>query len=239
MEGSSLSYLGKIRDALNEVETQELVAINKAGILIGQTMSEGKVFHVFGSGHSDLIASDCFARAGGLACANKITDPTRGQAERVEGFIAPLMEKYDLRSGEVIIIISNSGRNAAPIEAALYAKSCGLTVVAITSLSHSKEVSSRHSSSKKLYELADIVIDTHGPLGDACIELQSGIARVGAVSTVLGATILNMILVCASRTCLELCGEVPILSSLNLDGTDKRNRNLWLKYSSRIGPSEF
>jgi uncharacterized phosphosugar-binding protein len=236
---ASLRYLSYIEQALQEIKACELDAINQAGDLIGESIAEGRVFHIFGSGHSELIAYDCFARAGGLACANKITDPSRGLAERVEGYILTILERYDLRAGEVLIIISNSGRNPAPIDACLYGQSRGLKVVAITSLSHSKAVSSRHSSGKKLYELADLVIDTHGPLGDASVELGSGMTRVSPVSTALGVVVLNMMLARAAARALELGGEVPVLRSLNLDGTEEHNRKLWLRYRNRVGPLEF
>lgn len=228
-------YLEKIRGMLDQVEKQEMEAINRAGIEAGKSIADGKVIHIFGSGHSDLIATDCFMRAGGLACINKITDQTFGRAERLEGYGRVLVEKYDFQPGEVIIIISNSGRNPVPIEVAMYAREKGLKVVAITSMNHSKAVKSRHSSGKKLYEVADIVIDNHGEVGDACIELDGVSGKTGATSTVIGCTILNMILVKAAQTCNELGKEVPIIISQNLDGTDEHNKNLWRKYKTRLG----
>lgn len=239
MNDLSLEYIHQIKKGLQEIETKEIEAINNAGAAIGHTIAEGKLFHLFGSGHSDLIAHDCFLRAGGLACANKISDATWGQAERIENYGTSLIERYDLRPSEVLVIISNSGRNPAPIEIALYAKEHDLKVVAITSYNHSKAVNSRHSSGKKLYDIADIVIDNHAPLGDACIELRDELPKTGAVSTILGATILNMILVQAASVCVETTGEAPLIISQNLDNMDQHNRDLWLKYKQRLGAIEI
>lgn len=239
MEQVALRYFQEVQKAMQQIQTQELNSIIEAGVKIGHTIANGGIFHVFGSGHSDLVATDCFLRAGGLACANKITDLTRGHAERIENYGKSLVERYDLQAGEVIVIISNSGRNAAPIDVAIHARERGLTVVAITSLEHSKSVTSRHSSGKKLFNVADIVIDNHVKLGDACIEIRPGSPRTGAVSTVLGATILNMILVQATSVCIGLKGEAPLIVSQNLDNMDERNRELWLRYKQRLGPIEI
>ncbi len=75
------------------------------------------------------------------------------------------MDGYDMRPGEVLIVMSHSGRNPGPVEAALYGKQKGLKVVTVTSLLQSSKQSSRHSSGKRLFELADVVIDSHVPLG--------------------------------------------------------------------------
>ena len=72
---------------------------------------------------------------------------------------------------DIFIIISNSGRNAMPIEIAMLAKEKGLKVIAITSIEQSKKYPSRHSSRKKLYDLADIVIDNCVPSGDGMLNI--------------------------------------------------------------------
>ena len=232
-------YLREVQKAVEQIQNEELEAIIEAGVKIGQTIADGKIFHVFGSGHSDLVATDCHLRAGGLACANRITDPTRGHAERVENYGKSLVERYDLQASEVIVIISNSGRNPAPIDIAIHARERGLTVIAITSLEHSRSVTSRHSSGKKLFDVADIVVDNHVRLGDACVEVRPGFPMTGAVSTVFGAILLNMILVQATCVCIELTGEAPLIVSQNLDDMDERNRELWLRYKQRLGPIEI
>ena len=111
----------------------------------------------------------------------------------------------------------------------------GLTVIAITSLKHSISVNSRHSSGKKLYEIADIVIDNHGEIGDACVEVPRIPQRTGPTSTIIGSLVLNLMMIQAIETCTELGKEAPIIVSQNLDGVDERNRALYMRYRQRIG----
>jgi uncharacterized phosphosugar-binding protein len=79
--------------------------------------------HTFGSGHSHLIAEEAFFRAGGLVPVNPVLDDglmfLRGalestRAEREPGLARRLFENSGARDGDAAIIISNSGRNAAP-----------------------------------------------------------------------------------------------------------------------------
>jgi uncharacterized phosphosugar-binding protein len=155
-------------------------------------------FLVYGSGHSALIARDAAGRAGGLVPALHILDIADGDAERLEGVAKIILGRYELRPGSVIFIVSNSGINAVPIEMAMLCKEAGLTVVAVTSLSHSRQFNSRHSSGRKLYELADIVIDTHATPGDASIELPGTSARSGATSTIAGSAVMQAVTVQAA-----------------------------------------
>jgi uncharacterized phosphosugar-binding protein len=155
--------------------------------------------------------------------------------ERLETWGISLIKKYDLKEGEVIIIFSNSGRNPSPIEVAEYSKEKGLKVIAITNLNHSKGTESRHSSGKKLYEVADIVIDNHGELGDTAVEIPNMNEKSGPTSTIIGALIINMIMLDAIQYCIDRGYEPPIIVSQNLDGQDERNLELWKKYRSRIG----
>lgn len=228
-------YYDKILNIMKLVKEEEEPKIREAGKIIGRVVSEGNVVHIFGSGHSDMLAKEVFQRAGSLACINRIFDPSDGMAERLETWGISLMKKYDVKKGEVIIIFSNSGRNPSPIEIAEYCKERGLQVIAITNLNHSKGTESRHSSGKKLYEVADIVIDNHGELGDAAIEIPGMKEKSGPTSTVIGALIINMIMLDAIQYCIDKGYEPPIIVSQNLDGKDERNLELWQKYRSRIG----
>lgn len=235
MQDMKARYLRELRRMISEIELNEMDKISKAGRIIGETIADGKVVHVFGTGHSDLVALEAFRRAGGLACINRIYDPTLGFAERVEGYGLALVQRYDLRCGEALIVISNSGRNPAPLEVAAYARERGLTVIAITSLKHSSSVNSRHSSGKRLYEIANIAIDNHGEMGDACIELLGATEKTGPTSTIIGSLILNLITIQAIETCIQLGEQVPIVVSQNLDGADEYNIELYAQYRQRVG----
>jgi len=218
-------YFQGIRAIIERLGSEQLPVIQRVAGAIAASVGGGSLLHVFGSGHSHMAAEEVFRRAGGLCCINAILDPALsghgpfGTAlERAPGYIPVLFSQYDLRGGEHLIVVSNSGINAAPIEAALYGKEHGLVVTAITSLTHSRSVPSRHPSGRKLYELADHVIDNCGPVGDALLEVPGVAERVCATSTVSTALIMNMLmaevvgrLVAAGRT-------PPVVRSANLPG---------------------
>ena len=97
-------YYDKILNIMKLVKEEEEPKIREAGKIIGRVVSEGNVVHIFGSGHSDMLAKEVFQRAGSLACINRIFDPSDGMAERLETWGISLMKKYDVKKGEVIII---------------------------------------------------------------------------------------------------------------------------------------
>ena len=219
---------------LRQVQQEEAGAIRAAGEWVGRAIADGKGFYLFGSGHSAFIARDAFWRAGGLAPALPILDPLGGDAERMEGYAAILLAHYQLTPGGVIIVISNSGINALPVEVAMICRQRGLKVVALTSRSHSSQVASRHSSGKKLMELADLVIDTHGIPGDASLVLPGSDLSVAPTSTVIGAAIIQSI--CATAAgCMAAWGlQPPVIVSMNLPYGDDWNQALAERYHPKL-----
>jgi uncharacterized phosphosugar-binding protein len=205
--------------------------LDKACDWIKGSLEKGGVLHLFGSGHSHAISEDLFLRAGGLAPVNAILDvnltmhgggsPTRGTTlERLEGYAKIILDNYDLRSGEVIIVISNSGINAVPIEVAQITKGMGLKVIALTNLEQSKAAKSRHSSGKKLYELADLVIDNCVVVGDACIEVAKDLPKVAPLSTVVCCSILQAMVAEVATRMYQDGIRPPVGLSANVPGGD-------------------
>ncbi|RJP64304.1 MAG: sugar isomerase domain-containing protein [Candidatus Abyssobacteria bacterium SURF_17] len=225
-------YYEKITSLLDEIHATQAEAIAHAGAIVGETIRSGGIVHTFGSGHSGAIAYEAHGRAGGLAAVGAITDPLRGLAEKVEGYGRALMAP--LRPGErdSMIVISNSGRNSLPIEVAMVAKEKGLKVIAITSLAHSRSVTSRHSSGKRLFELADVVIDNRGDPGDASVTVEGLETPVGPTSTITGAYIMNEITIAAVCWLLDHGIEPPVFRSANLDGSKEHNDNLRSRYTA-------
>ncbi len=146
-------YFEKVTDLLFRIRSTQFDSIAEAGKIVGETVGAGGIVHTFGSGHSAAIAYEAHGRAGGLAAVSAIIDPLRGLSERVEGYGAALMKPIKLGKHDCMIVISNSGRNALPVEVAMIARENGLKVIAITSVAHSTSVTSRHSSGKKLLDL--------------------------------------------------------------------------------------
>jgi uncharacterized phosphosugar-binding protein len=227
-------YYQTILELLKEIHDTQAEAIEQAAIAVAKSIKDGGLVHTFGSGHSAAIAYEAHGRAGGFAAVHAIIDPLRGLSEKVEGYGRALMAPVRLSPKDTTLIISNSGRNALPVEIAMIAKEQGLPVIAITSLAHSKSVSSRHSSGKRLFELADIVLDNHGGPGDAAVNLPGFDVPVGPTSTITGAFIINEVMISAAEWLLKNGIEPPIFKSANLDGSKEHNTRLRDRYNAPL-----
>jgi uncharacterized phosphosugar-binding protein len=138
------------------------------------------------------------------------------------------------KAGETAFVISNSGRNSEPVEVAQRLKELGLHMVAVTSMAHSKSVSSRHSSGKKPYQVSEVVLDTGTPPGDAALDFRGFVAKAGTVSTVLGAALMNAVMAEAIQYMLDHGFEPPVLKSANLDGSDEYNARVMARYPGHL-----
>lgn len=226
-------YHARVFEMLERVHTTQRPEILRAAAVVGATVQAGGYVHAFGSGHSGVIAKEAHGRAGSLAPVNVIVDPNEGITEQLEGYGARLMETYQFGPPDCLIVISNSGRNALPLEVALAGKDAGLPVIAITALDYSGAVTSRHSSGKRLFEIADVVLDNAGQLGDACVDLEGASLAVGPASTITGAYIMNCVTIEAVQWLLDRGVDPPIFRSANLDGSAAHNAALRSKYLSR------
>ena len=153
--------------------------------------------------------------------------------ERLSGYAETLLDNgISPTERDICFIFSNSGRNAVPVEMALAFASRGSKVACITNLAHSSQVSSRHASGKRLYEVSDIVIDNCGCVGDAAMKIKDNIC--GPTSTVIGAAILQSI-ACGAVEELYNRGIAPeVFSSSNVDGGDAINQVYIDKYRKEI-----
>lgn len=179
--------------AVRAAETQ-LPAIKRAATHIADSLDAGKRWWAFGTGHSHLIVEELWGRAGGALDIHPILEPSlmlheglqkSSLLERQAGLAATLLEIYPIAQGDTLLVISNSGRNTVPVEIAEQARSRGATVIALTSLAHTRAVSSRAPSGHRLFEVADVVIDNGGVPGDALVTYSPH--DVGPSSTVVGA----------------------------------------------------
>lgn len=241
---SLIEYIDGLQAVLERIKREQASNIRDAGGLVADALSAGGIVHAFGTGHSHLIADEAFFRAGGIAAVNPILDERliflKGalestRSEQESGFARSLIEREQIRPEDVAIIISNSGRNAAPIEMALEMKARGVKVVAITNLEQSKLSDSRDASGKKLFQLADVTIDNCVPAGDALLPLPGLASRIGPSSTVAGAAIINSIIIEAVAELLRRGATVPVLPSANVEGVSEETlRNILAPYKGRI-----
>jgi uncharacterized phosphosugar-binding protein len=233
MKNYAAAYFQFCAEQLGKVERESGASIQHAAELIADAIQQDREWLLFGSGHSALVAHEATGRAGGLAPAVAIEDVADGDAERLEGMAHLILGRYDLRPGSVLTVISHSGINAVPIEAAMIGREAGLKVIVITAVAHSERVPARHSSGKKLYELGDVVIDTHGVVGDTAIELPEGM-RSGATSTVVGAAIIQALTVQTAGILAARGTPPPVVISSNILGGDAHNQRLMARYRPRM-----
>ncbi|RTE53543.1 sugar isomerase domain-containing protein [Arenibacter aquaticus] len=232
-------YLDKIKLLINKMATDQEDQLLRASGMLAEVMKNDGIIHTMGTGHSQMIGMELFGRAANPANVNAIMDDMvlmaggarrSAEIEQLNGLAEVLWNKYEFRPSDVLIVVSNSGRNALPLEMAMKAKKEGIKTIAITSLEQSKKYASRHESGKKLFEIADLVIDNCVPSGDGIIEANK--LMIGPASSVLGMIIVNIISTEAIKKCNEQGIEVSVFQSQNIDEAD--NDALYKKYESRV-----
>lgn len=237
-----MSLVQKFFDCSTQLQASAYAAnaqtLRVAGKLIADSIAADGVLHTFGSGHSQILAAEIERRAGGLVPVSSINDPADGWPEQIAGYGARLFQRYafqyDVQPGDVVLVISNSGRNASPIEVAMEAKAAGLSVIVLTSLDMSKATTSRHPSGKKLYELGDHVLDNGGEPGDAALDAPGFAYKVGPTSTMSGALLLNLLGMEIIEQLIAAGVTPPTYVSQNADGGAAHNEALAKKYRHRI-----
>lgn len=227
-------YFEAIDKVVNDIKSTQRENISAAAQIIADSIMKGGILQAFGSGHSYAAAIEVCGRAGGLIPSKAIEEPSRGMYETVEGTGAKLMETSDLRENDCLILISNSGRNPLGIEIADYAKKKGVKVIVVTSLESSKKMTSRHSSGKKLYDFADVVLDNRVMDGDASVQLEGMSSKICGTSSIAGALLLNCTMVEAIEIMLSKGYVPPVYMSENVDGGHEFNAKLKEKYADRL-----
>jgi uncharacterized phosphosugar-binding protein len=237
MSSLAATYLATATGLLQKACAQNAPVLKTLGPIIGESIAKGGVLHTFGSGHSEVIGREIIGRAGGLVCVSGLFDPTGGFIENLVGYGTKLVERYDrahgLLPGETIIVISNSGKNSSPIEVALYAKQKGLNVIGLTCVEMSRSAATVHPGGKKLHEVADHVLDNLGLPGDAVTPVTDGV-MAGPTSTLIGATLLNLLTLEVIDWLKTGGHHLPILRSQNMPNAIEYNRELGKKYKGRL-----
>jgi uncharacterized phosphosugar-binding protein len=237
----SLALIQQLRDTQSE-------KIEQAAELIAQAIWDGHTLYAWGGPHSSLPVQDIFWRAGGLALVNPLLAPGLSLEvgpiyltsfyERVEGSGRAFFDQVGAEAGDVIILVSTSGRNAFPIEMAMAAQEAGLKVIGVTSMTYSSAVTSRHVTGKKMYDYCDVVLDNLTVPGDAILEDERLPQKVGPTSGWMGCLILQALMAETAEYLAQKGMVPPIYFALNLDGSqeyvDYINR-LRIEYGTRFG----
>jgi uncharacterized phosphosugar-binding protein len=205
----ALEYVEAVRHTLGRIVETQLDVIEETARLCVGVILKGGLVHLFGSGHSRMAVEEMYPRYGSFPGFHPLVELSlsnhhqvvgnNGQrqamfVENAEGLGAVILSNFRFDPElDVMMVISAGGTNSVPVEVALEAKRLQVSVIAITSVEHSRLSTARHSSGKRLFEVADLVIDTCTPPGDAAVRIPGLDTPVGPLTTIACATIINMI----------------------------------------------
>lgn len=235
-------WLGGVRALLDRLEATQGAALDALADAGAKAIAAGGVVHVGGTGHSAIVPLEAFHRAGGLAAMNPLWDPatlpptgapvaTMLERDPARGRAA--VEAAGIRPGELLIVVSQSGINGAPVETAIAGAERGATVAAFVSLAHSEGLESRHPSGRRLSQVASIVIDTGVPRGDALLPRPDGSSALAA-STMLFTAAWYLFLERLLARLDALGIETPIWKSSNAPGGDDWNARYFARFADRV-----
>jgi len=250
-----VSYFDALIERLSEIRNKQRQAIDRAAALCADSIAADKLVFSFGTGHGALPALEMFPRTGTIVGFRPIVESTMISFHRVwgdmgarqyrfihavEGYGTAILRSHQLDPLDSMVLFSHSGVNAVILDIALGAKEKGLKLIAVTSLPHSSATASRHSSGKRLFEVADVVIDTGAGLSDASLSIDGLEAPVGANSTSIAIAIAHA-LVSATAERLVARGVAPmVMVNPNTAGkeaanlaNDRNYEELWRRLKAR------
>ncbi|WP_054027337.1 sugar isomerase domain-containing protein [Bacillus sp. FJAT-28004] len=230
------NYLDGVRQVIEKIETFQMDAIDRAVDICMNSMVNNNVVHLFGSGHSRMAVEEMYPRYGSFAGFHPMVElsltnhhavvGSNGQRqamylENVEGFGKVIASNFHYGKHDSIIVFSHSGTGKVVVEIAQEMKDRGIPIIAVTSLAHSELSPAKHSSGKKLYELADVVIDNCAIPGDAMVKIENLETPVGPVSTIGNTVIVNLIKCKIAHKLTELGRPPKVLTSALVVGEEK------------------
>ncbi|GKX35698.1 MAG: hypothetical protein MnENMB40S_33160 [Rhizobiaceae bacterium MnEN-MB40S] len=249
------SYFETLIGRLQTVADTQGDAIEAAAEICAEAIMNDKLVFTFGTGHGSFAAMEMFPRTGTVTGFRPIVESTMISFHRVlgdggarqyrfihsrEGYGDAILSSHQLLEGDAMLIFSHSGLNAVTLDIAVGAKERGMKVIGVTSVPHSSSTPSRHSCGKRLYELADVVIDTGVPKGDAGLEIEGLKGRVGATSTSIAIAIGQAINAATAQKMMDKGYEPFIMVSPNTtekaaaDAQNDRNyAELWRRLKMR------
>jgi len=245
MDTLANKYLDTVINLLSRLKDEEMDSIEQAAKLIAAAIEQGHSLFAFGCTHSSLPIQDLVYRAGGLMLVNPLFGPgitaldikpttISSAMEQMEGYAKVILDNSPLKSGDVLILVSVSGRNAVPVELAQIAQERGIKVIGVTSREYSESVTARHSSGKKMNDFADVLLDNKAPKGDAVLEAKEVPQKFTPVSGVTSIALLQALIAATIENLLSRGIVPPIFLAANVDGGKEYNARLLAQYHDRI-----
>ena len=242
-----LNYFETMQEVVEKVKTTQRENILKAAQILADTTEKGGIIYGFGAGHSHLVTEDAFWRAATPANYCALLEPSiTGTFEITKSYLMEntynigrhVVDYHRVSPNDVMIIVSNSGNNIAPVDAAIRAKEKGIPVIAITAVDYANWLKTKHHDGVKLKDIADIVLDNCTPIGDAIADIEGFPMKVGSSSTIPMVLLQNMILTQMVEILVERGHNPDVfynghLAFMNKDAAD-HNDKLVDKYFYRI-----
>jgi uncharacterized phosphosugar-binding protein len=224
-------YISRLTDLVQKASKANQAAFERVAERFAETLANGGLIHLYGSGHSVLPVQEAFPRYGSYVGFNPLTDPrvmwhnVLGAGgvrellwlERTEKYAEKFLDHQPLNPGDCILVYGHSGRNASGIDAALYAKDRGLFVVAITAKANLDKPTT-HTSGKRLADAADAVIDTAAPIEDAIVPIEGWSRPVSGSSTVLAMIMTHELIARTAQALAKRGVELPTFASPTIAG---------------------
>lgn len=245
-------WLSNARDVMTRIEDTQMENIMKAAEVMAASIECGRWVHTFGCGHATIPIEEMYPRIGGfvgfhpmvelpLTFFTRITGEMGVHQfvflERVEGYGVEIMKGYTFDSRDTMWLFSHSGINNVNIDVAIEARKKGMKVIAFGSAAEAEGKQTRHSSGKTIFELADIVVDTCAPIGDASVSIKDHQDKLGPVSTMAFITCVWMTVITVAEMLVERGVKLHIHPSHNVPGdTTARERleDALAEYKRRI-----
>lgn len=238
-------YIQKLKDLLDRIANEEEDSLKRAAQIMADAIAgDGRIF-AWGSTHSSTTMQDIYVRAGGLMLVNAIFIPglealhtspfgITSKIERLQGYAELILDYTPIRTGDVLIVVSVSGRNAVPIEMAKVARERGVKVIAVTGYEYTTSVAPRHPGGKNMYAYADVVLDNKAQAGDAILQDERMPAKFCPVSGVTSIAVLHCLVAETIEILLDRGIVPPVFMAQNVEGGEEFNDHMFKKYRDRI-----
>lgn len=248
-------YFNTLSERLEKVRTTQAGPIERAAELCAKSIAAEKLVFTFGTGHGALPALESFPRTGTIVGFRPIVESTMISFHHVwgdmgarqyrfihaqEGYGKAILRSHQLDPADTMLLFSHSGINAVIMDIAVECKERGISLVGVTSLPHSSGTPSRHSSGKRLFEIADVVIDTGIPLADASLYIDGLESPVGASSTSVTIAVAHAIVAATADRLVQQGIKPHVMVSPNTAGKEAANRQnddnyeqLWRRLRAR------
>ena len=239
MHNSFNQYLEFIHKALNEIETTQLEKIDEICKIFAECIANDGVIHMYGSGHSRMAVEEMFPRYGSYPGFQPIVElsttfyqqvvGTNGIRqsmfiENVEGLAQNILKSINIKPNDCFLLYTTSGTGNVVIDMAIEAKKRGHKVIGVTSFANCEVGISKHSTGKKLNDVADILLDNCAPIGDAVVHFDSSKFPVGPASTFGNTLLVNLMKVRTAELLNEMGKLPPVITHAHYIGKEESTK---------------